>query len=666
MTEERIDIVITDKIAPSIGEKLRLIAMAARDGAASAARLQAALSSIKVGTLTQLSASNIKAALANERLAQAAAKTALAQQKVATEVARTNRVELQSLQIKNNLATAEARLTTVRTAGVAAQRVSNLVAAQGNVISRQGRQNLINLSYQLNDIAVGFASGQRPFTIFAQQLPQIAQIFAGSGGIIASLKAFGGALVAIATPIAGFLAGIGAVLGGLFILQREINKTSAVQVSFYNTLKATIQVIARDIIASFSNVFSGLTPIVTSTYNLILTISKQWVNGVIAIFVFLRKAIPALFFGLPEVMGDLFVKAFNLILRSADSFANYFVDIINKIIEGLNRLPTKDKLTLIPRLDLSRFQVETKGFQTTADALKQAAADAQKAVDTDAAGRLFNRIKDQAVANQLKDNAEAAKKNNAELSDYEKFLQDINGPLIDMQKQVPLIARALREKAITLEQATKRMNELRLAVLELSTDLNSGLQAGLIRVQEQFGNVASVASDLVVNSFKSAEDALVSFVSKGKLDFKGLVDSMIADLARLAIRQNITAPIANALGVGGGASSFGSFVLGNLPSFDVGTSRVPRDMIAKIHKDEMIIPASQSREIRAGNGSSGNGITIVNQMGDIIISGGANDNGDQAARVARAVQTQLEQSMARFTQQQQKIGGMLNRNTVVA
>jgi len=50
-----------------------------------------------------------------------------------------------------------------------------------------------------------------------------------------------------------------------------------------------------------------------------------------------------------------------------------------------------------------------------------------------------------------------------------------------------------------------------------------------------------------VNAFKKAEDALVSFVQTGKLDFKDLIDSLIADLIRLSLRQRIIAPLFNLL-----------------------------------------------------------------------------------------------------------------------
>jgi hypothetical protein len=57
-------------------------------------------------------------------------------------------------------------------------------------------------------------------------------------------------------------------------------------------------------------------------------------------------------------------------------------------------------------------------------------------------------------------------------------------------------------------------------------------------------------------AFSGAESAFRSFVETGKLDFKGLVRSILADLAVLAFRRAVLGPIANALSgaFGGGGS----------------------------------------------------------------------------------------------------------------
>jgi lambda family phage tail tape measure protein len=75
-------------------------------------------------------------------------------------------------------------------------------------------------------------------------------------------------------------------------------------------------------------------------------------------------------------------------------------------------------------------------------------------------------------------------------------------------------------------------------------------------------DAAAATERALANAFGGAEDALVGFITSGKLEFQGLIDSVIADLARMTVRQTITAPIAGALqgafaGAGGGL--FGLF-----------------------------------------------------------------------------------------------------------
>ncbi|MAU52231.1 MAG: phage tail tape-measure protein [Roseovarius sp.] len=66
----------------------------------------------------------------------------------------------------------------------------------------------------------------------------------------------------------------------------------------------------------------------------------------------------------------------------------------------------------------------------------------------------------------------------------------------------------------------------------------------------------------LVGAFRSAENAVGQFVKTGKLNFRDLVTSLIADLARLAARRFILGPIANALsGVFSGAGGIFANVL---------------------------------------------------------------------------------------------------------
>lgn len=66
----------------------------------------------------------------------------------------------------------------------------------------QQRAAVANLSFQLNDIAMGLASGTSPFTIMVQQGSQVSQALQGAGGgLIGAVKALGGAFATIVNPV---------------------------------------------------------------------------------------------------------------------------------------------------------------------------------------------------------------------------------------------------------------------------------------------------------------------------------------------------------------------------------------------------------------------------------------------------------------------------------
>ena len=90
-----------------------------------------------------------------------------------------------------------------------------------------------------------------------------------------------------------------------------------------------------------------------------------------------------------------------------------------------------------------------------------------------------------------------------------------------------------------------------------------GVRAGLIELREESTDAAQFAREQTIDAFRSMEDAIVEFVTTGKVSFSSFVDSVIADLARLAVRRAITEPLAEALfgvlaGLGGGGPAPGA------------------------------------------------------------------------------------------------------------
>ena len=84
--------------------------------------------------------------------------------------------------------------------------------------------------------------------------------------------------------------------------------------------------------------------------------------------------------------------------------------------------------------------------------------------------------------------------------------------------------------------------------LKVSRDWQDGVKRGLQDYADSATNAAALAENAITNGFQGMEDALVNFVQTGKLEFADLANSIIADLARIAIQQSITGPLASGFG----------------------------------------------------------------------------------------------------------------------
>jgi hypothetical protein len=93
----------------------------------------------------------------------------------------------------------KAEMADLGAAGGAA--LGNLGADAGSASKGVGltAQQIASLQFQLQDIAVGLASGQNPFTVMLQQGSQIVQMFRAETGVLGAIKAVGSGVVAFLT-----------------------------------------------------------------------------------------------------------------------------------------------------------------------------------------------------------------------------------------------------------------------------------------------------------------------------------------------------------------------------------------------------------------------------------------------------------------------------------
>ena len=159
---------------------------------------------------------------------------------------------------------------------------------------------------------------------------------------------------------------------------------------------------------------------------------------------------------------------------------------------------------------------------------------------------------------------------------------------------------------------------------------------------EEAANWGQGIGQALTGAFTSAENAFADFVKTGKMDFRSLAQSILADLARIAARRFILGPIANALsGALGGLG--GAFQPVPIASADRGgwTGNGARSggldgrggFMMMMHPQEQIIDRSGSR----GRGMGGGGDTHVHMHGVRDFESFKQSRSQIAADVGRAV-----------------------------
>lgn len=523
MTEERIDIEITDKINPKVSEKIRAIASAARDAEGAIGELKRQLATIDVSAVEKLANSSAKVAGAqarqvsaqarlnnsNARLEITSVKAAIAQQKLGAETARTDAATARAAQAATRAATAtvqqeiavsrlaqaKAREAAATDAATAAQRINNRIRQAGNSQSRQSIQQTQNLVYQLNDIVVGLASGQKPMTVLLQQGSQISTIYGPGRGVLGTFRALGASLATIFVPLLPVIAVVGTLAAGFAVLTHEIQKTTKTNVTFGDTFKAVFQVAASAISDILGPSVKKITPYFEAAYKAVLDRTTTLINNIIGSFVFAYNAIKLTFNKLPAALKDIFVIAANSVITVVENLVNAVVKKLNVVTKLANDaskfVGLGEVFGSVADVDLSQYKGKVTGAaQEFAGTFKD---EFTKAFNADYTGQAFDAISAQAIKNAKARIAKEGEAKGGSGGKKETFA-DIRTKLQNDIAELQAVGAARRELTIILDAQEKLHRKL--------TDTE---RAELAELSKQL-DVAKIRSDLLENTTKSLED----------------------------------------------------------------------------------------------------------------------------------------------------------------
>jgi lambda family phage tail tape measure protein len=123
-----------------------------------------------------------------------------------------------------------------------------------------------------------------------------------------------------------------------------------------------------------------------------------------------------------------------------------------------------------------------------------------------------------------------------------------NGPNALTDKQYSDMKASAKQGYEDSIDAQKKTNDTLDAIQD---DWYAGALKAYANYRDNAASVASQTQTAFTSAFQSMENALVTFVTTGKLDFKSLATSILADLDRIIIKQQLAAAYKSATSAGG-------------------------------------------------------------------------------------------------------------------
>lgn len=120
-------------------------------------------------------------------------------------------------------------------------------------------------------------------------------------------------------------------------------------------------------------------------------------------------------------------------------------------------------------------------------------------------------------------------------------LAGVGNDATDAAEKQRLVQEALKNSAITAEEAARRARDIQIELLEGQFDITSGFERAFLKLQKDSEDVASGIEEAMNRAFKGAEDAVVEFVQKGKFSFS----TFLADIEEQLLRSAVRALLAN-------------------------------------------------------------------------------------------------------------------------
>jgi hypothetical protein len=368
--------------------------------------------------------------------------------------------------------------------------------------------------------------------------------------------------------------GFGAALNLLGDVAREV----------WDRIGLLAQVLGNRVAAVWLGIKASVAEALQSALEAVVGFGNRAVNTFQGAF----NAMVAIWNALPAAVGDIAIRAANALISGVERMLNGAARGINSLLDGVNAglaaVGIERTIALVPTVDLGRIENEFAGAAERAGAAaREAFAAAFEADAFRVPGLGLTEFADEArrAADNARATADAMRDlAGAPLASVAAIREALSGANTELDAAAAATerldeafeaiggeasaggggARGSAEAGGSAGRAAAASREagqeIKVAAEEAATGW-AGVRDELARYATEAMDWGKGVSSTLVGAFRNAEDAIADFVVSGKLDFKSLADSLVADITRIALRSTILGPLANAFG-GSGGGIFGT------------------------------------------------------------------------------------------------------------
>jgi lambda family phage tail tape measure protein len=179
----------------------------------------------------------------------------------------------------------------------------------------------------------------------------------------------------------------------------------------------------------------------------------------------------------------------------------------------------------------------------------------------------------------------------------------------------PERAQQLTDGLTLISKGYSDITDAQIANVEASRTWSAGWDEAFANYKDSAQNAAEQSKTYFDTFTKGVEDAMVTFVTTGKLSFSGLANSLIAEFARIQAKKMV----AGLMDMGGGSGGGMSGVLGSVMNWgksllgfaDGGSPPVGVPSIVGERGPELFVPRTAGTIIPNGAGAANNSVTNV-------------------------------------------------------